>query len=101
MITLLSPHYKAYPVTHGDLTIASIAWGFTLGFGWLTTWTALKQTTHIYRRHGLQIWRNSYVVMLWAEITVCLIFSVICWMHLHGMIAPRYESRHDPGETRY
>ncbi|KAF4450306.1 hypothetical protein F53441_6589 [Fusarium austroafricanum] len=37
MITLLSPHYKAQETTRADLVIACTAFGFTLGFGWLTT----------------------------------------------------------------
>ncbi|PQE22138.1 hypothetical protein CJF30_00010710 [Rutstroemia sp. NJR-2017a BBW] len=44
MITLLSDHYTAEPVTVADLQLASLAWGFTIGFGFLTTWTAIKQT---------------------------------------------------------
>lgn len=37
MITLLSDDFKPLVVTRSDLVIASIAWGFTLGFGFLTT----------------------------------------------------------------
>ncbi|KAG7424409.1 hypothetical protein Forpi1262_v014430 [Fusarium oxysporum f. sp. raphani] len=77
MITLLSPHYVLQEVTEDDIVIASLAWGFTIGFGWLTTWTAMKQTKHIYKRHRLNIFRNAYVWMIWLEILVCLIFSII------------------------
>ncbi|KAF6512708.1 hypothetical protein HZS61_007514 [Fusarium oxysporum f. sp. conglutinans] len=77
MITLLSPHYVLQEVTEDDILIASLAWGFTIGFGWLTTWTAMKQTKHIYKRHRLNIFRNAYVWMIWLEILVCLIFSII------------------------
>ncbi|KAL2682822.1 hypothetical protein Neosp_007277 [[Neocosmospora] mangrovei] len=77
MITLLSPHYKAQEVTETDLVIASLAWGFTIGFGWLTTWTAVKQTTQVYRRHGRRVWKNAYVWMIWLELLVCLIFAII------------------------
>jgi uncharacterized membrane-anchored protein YitT (DUF2179 family) len=37
MITLLAPDFKPLVVTESDLAIASITWGFTLGFGFLTT----------------------------------------------------------------
>lgn len=37
MITLLSDDFQPLVVTQSDLVIASIAWGFTLGFGFLTT----------------------------------------------------------------
>ncbi|KAJ9413344.1 hypothetical protein FOXG_15053 [Fusarium oxysporum f. sp. lycopersici 4287] len=90
MITLLSPHYVLQEVTEDDIVIASLAWGFTIGFGWLTTWTAMKQTKHIYERHRLSIFRNAYVWMIWLEILVCLIFSIICWLHLKGYIPPSF-----------
>ncbi|KAF4415030.1 hypothetical protein F53441_14674 [Fusarium austroafricanum] len=90
MITLLSPHYVLQEVTEDDMVIASLAWGFTIGFGWLTTWTAMKQSKHIYKRHRLSIFRNAYVWMIWLEILVCLIFSIICWLHLKGYIPPSF-----------
>ncbi|RSL38926.1 hypothetical protein CEP53_014462 [Fusarium sp. AF-6] len=90
MITLLSPHYKAQEVTETDLVIASLAWGLTIGFGWLTTWTAVKQTTQVYRRHGRRVFKNAYVWMIWLELLVCLIFAVICFLHLLGYIPPSF-----------
>lgn len=90
MKTLLSPHYVAQPVTQTDLIIASLAWGFTIGFGWLTTWTAVKQTTRIWRRRGRRVFSNAYVVMIWLEILVCLIFAIICFLHLLGIIPPSF-----------
>ncbi|KAL6410720.1 hypothetical protein AUP68_07152 [Ilyonectria robusta] len=90
MKTLLSPHYVAQAVTQTDLIIASLAWGFTIGFGWLTTWTAVKQTTRIWRRRGRRVFSNAYVVMIWLEILVCLIFAIICFLHLLGIIPPRF-----------
>ncbi|QGI82126.1 hypothetical protein CEK25_008855 [Fusarium fujikuroi] len=48
MLTLLSPHYKAQEVTRGDLVIASTAFGFTLGFGWLTVFKAIRQTWQVF-----------------------------------------------------
>ena len=89
MITLLSPHYVLQETTEDDINIASLAWGFTLGVGWLTTWTALKQTLQIYEGHSLHVFRNAYVWMVWLEILVCLVFSIICWLHLRGVISPR------------
>ncbi|KAH6900813.1 hypothetical protein B0T10DRAFT_37694 [Thelonectria olida] len=90
MITLLSPHYKPLEVTQHDLIIASIAWGFTIGFGWLTTWTALKQSVQIWRRRGRAVLRSTYVWMIWLEILVCLIFGIICYLHLQHMIPPSF-----------
>ncbi|KAK1726778.1 uncharacterized protein BDZ83DRAFT_718189 [Colletotrichum acutatum] len=90
MMTLLSPHFKLEEVSEDDMVIASLAWGFTLGFGWLTVWTAIKQTTAMYRRQGDRIYRNSYIWMIWLEILVCTIFSIICWLHLKGIIPPSH-----------
>ncbi|EXK76098.1 hypothetical protein FOQG_19143 [Fusarium oxysporum f. sp. raphani 54005] len=90
MITILSPHYVLQEVTEDDIVVASLAWGFTIGFGWLTTWTAMKQTKQIYKRHRLSVFRSAYVWMIWLEILVCLIFSIICWLHLKGYIPPSF-----------
>lgn len=89
MITLLPSHFVLEEVTGYDLAIASLAWGFTLGIGWLTTWTAMKQTTQVYRRHGLGIFYNAYVWMIWGDIFVCLAFGIICFMYLLAVIQPR------------
>ncbi|KAH8657287.1 hypothetical protein BGZ61DRAFT_500097 [Ilyonectria robusta] len=78
-------------VTEDDLALASLAWGFTIGFGWLTTWTAMKQTKHIYKRRGLLVFCSAYIWMIWLEILICLIFSIICWLHLKGIIPPRVQ----------
>ena len=90
MITLLSDDYVAQPVTVNDLQIASLAWGFTIGFGFLTTWTAMRQTADMHRRYGYSKLNSPYIWMIWLEILVCLIFSVICWLHLNHIIPPRY-----------
>lgn len=92
MITLLPGHFKPLVVTKADLSIASIAWGFSIGFGFLTTWKAIKQTVDIQRRYGVSRLNSPYIWMIWLEIVVCLAFSVICWLHLYGIIPPRYVS---------
>lgn len=87
---LLSPQFQLEEVTRDDFAIASLAWGFTLGFGWLTTWAAIKQTARIWKRYGMRSIHNTYIWLVWLEILVCLIFSVICWLYLRGDIGPRY-----------
>ncbi|KAM5353166.1 hypothetical protein ACJZ2D_016943 [Fusarium nematophilum] len=89
MITLLSPNFVLEEVTEYDLIIASLAWGFTLGIGWLTTWAAVKQTSEVYKRRRFAVFRNAYVWMIWLEILVCLAFGIICFMYLLGAIPPR------------
>jgi hypothetical protein len=56
---MIPPTCVLQPVTRDDLVIASLAWGFTIGFGWLTTWTAIKQTRKRYKRNG---WRARFTV---------------------------------------
>ncbi|KAG9756849.1 hypothetical protein KCU73_g4711, partial [Aureobasidium melanogenum] len=91
MKTFLSDHYELQKVTLDDLTVASLCWGFTLGFGFLTTWKAMKQTTAMGHRYGFSgIKSNAYVWMIWAEITVCLAFSIVCWLYLRGIVAPSF-----------
>ncbi|PBP27242.1 hypothetical protein BUE80_DR001586 [Diplocarpon rosae] len=90
MITLLPDDFQPLVVTGTDLVIASIAWGFTLGFGFLTTWTAIKQTAEVVQRYGCSKIHSPYIVMIWLEILVCSIFCVICWLHLNGNIPPSF-----------
>ncbi|KAL1637562.1 hypothetical protein SLS56_000700 [Neofusicoccum ribis] len=90
MITLLSPNFKNQEVTQDDMNIASLTWGFTLGFGFLTVWTAIKQTRHVTKKHGATRLNSPYIWMIWLEISVCLSFSIICWLHLRGFIAPSF-----------
>ncbi|KAI5838193.1 hypothetical protein DFP73DRAFT_566120 [Morchella snyderi] len=85
MITLIPDNYVAQEVTKADMNIASICWGFTLGFGFLTTWEAIRQTNRA--RDPL---RSVYIWMIWLEIFVCLAFSIICWIHIDGNIPPSF-----------
>jgi hypothetical protein len=104
LLTLLPPNYVPLQVTDADIKLASIAWGFTLGVGALTwvlfnprklereltrcrSWKALKQTQRIAttkRFHSIYVW------MIWGEVTACLSFSIICWLHLNGNIPPSF-----------
>ncbi|GAA6045386.1 hypothetical protein NBRC10513_007758 [Rhodotorula toruloides] len=68
--------YKDEPVTQQDLHIATIAFGFIVGFICWSISTAWSQT------HKLSV----YTVLIWSEIVVCWIFAVICWLYLIGTI---------------
>ena len=89
MTALLPEHFVLEEVTENDMIIASLAWGFTLGIGWLTTWSAMVQTKGIWRRHGMNIFLHAYAWMIWGEIAVCLGFGIICFLYLLGVILPR------------
>ncbi|KAJ4264361.1 hypothetical protein NW762_005559 [Fusarium torreyae] len=69
--------------TTTDIKIASIAMGFTLGFGLLTVWEAWKQT-----RRNRNPLRSTYIYMLWGEILANLIIAIIGWIFLDGLIGP-------------
>ncbi|KAI8650856.1 hypothetical protein NCS57_01420600 [Fusarium keratoplasticum] len=66
-----------------DIKIASLAAGFTLGFGLLTVWEAIKQT-----RRNRNPLRSAYIYMLWGEIAANLIIAIIGWIFLDGIISP-------------
>ena len=89
MLTLIPANFVPQEVTEEDITIASLAWGFTLGFGILTVWHAIKQTKRAIRVVGASRLNSPYIIMIWLEILVCLAFGIICFMHLKGLIPPR------------
>ncbi|KAM0426000.1 hypothetical protein ACHAPT_008629 [Fusarium lateritium] len=66
-----------------DIKIASLAAGFTLGFGLLTVWEAIKQT-----RRNRNPLRSAYIYMLWGEIVANLGIAIIGWVFLDGIISP-------------
>lgn len=88
---LIPDRFILEEVTRQDITIASLAWGFTIGFGWLTSWTAMKQTKQMWNRHGSRVVTNAYIWMIWLEILVCLIFGIICFLYLLNIIPPSFE----------
>jgi hypothetical protein len=91
--TLVPKHYKLEPVTTKHMVIASMALGFTMGIGWLTAWTAIKQTTSSYRRIRWGILRNKYVIMIWGELAASAGFAILSILYLFGVIRPRLELR--------
>ncbi|KAK7932051.1 hypothetical protein PG985_002763 [Apiospora marii] len=66
-----------------DYQVASLAAGFTLGFGILTVWEAWKQT----RRNKNPI-RSPYIWMLWGEITANLVLAILAYLYLDGTVTP-------------
>ncbi|KAJ2990512.1 hypothetical protein NUW58_g2912 [Xylaria curta] len=91
MVYLLSPNFVLPDVSVNELVIASIAFGFTLGFGQLTAWNAAKQTWVAYRNTGLKVFWTVYFWMIWMEILVCLAFAIICILYLLKIIRPSFD----------
>jgi hypothetical protein len=96
----MPPDFVPLLVTQNDLLIASMALGFTIGFGFLTTWKAMRQTSQIYGRYGNSRLNSPYVWMIWLEILVCLAFAIICILHLVAVIPPRYGALGRPPGTK-
>ncbi|POS82267.1 hypothetical protein EPUL_005119, partial [Erysiphe pulchra] len=79
---------RVIEVTRKDLAIASLAWGFTMGFGFLTTWNAMKQTASVHRRYGTPRLISPYIWMIWLEIFISFILGITCWLHMVGVVHP-------------
>ncbi|KEP53427.1 putative transmembrane protein [Rhizoctonia solani 123E] len=67
---------KQLVVRDGDMKLATLAFGWTIGFGYFVVWHAIRQTKRL----------NAFTVMIWGEILVCAIFAIICWLYLCGVI---------------
>ncbi|KAI0175453.1 hypothetical protein BJ166DRAFT_175197 [Pestalotiopsis sp. NC0098] len=68
--------------TKSDYQVASLAAGFTIGFGFLTVWEALKQT-----KKNKNPLRSTYIYMLWGEIAANLVIAIIAWLFLDGILS--------------
>lgn len=62
-------------------TLASLAAGFALGFGFLTVWEAIKQT-----RSNQNPRKSLYIYMIWGEIVANLGLGVMGWLLLDGIL---------------
>lgn len=71
--------------TKQDIQVASVAAGFTLGFGFLTAWKAIQQT-----RRNKRPWKSIYVYMIWGEIMANLAIGIIGWVFLDGVLSPTF-----------
>lgn len=69
--------------TTGDYQLAALAAGFTIGFGCLTVWEAIKQT-----RRNRNPLRSTYIYMLWGQIATNTAIGIIGWLFLSGAIGP-------------
>jgi len=68
-----------------DFKLAAAAAGFTLGFGFLTVWTAIQQTRSLASPH-----RSAYIYMVWGEITANFGIGIVGWLFLEGIIPLGY-----------
>jgi len=69
--------FKPQDSSPGDIKLAAIVWGFTLGFGFLTCSKALKQSRMVWKRsHRI----NTYVALVWIEVFASLTYSILAWL---------------------
>ncbi|MBE3049947.1 hypothetical protein IMZ48_47100 [Candidatus Bathyarchaeota archaeon] len=71
----------ATEATTTDFQVAALAAGFTIGFGFLTVWEAIKQTKRIRNP-----FRNVYTYLVWGEILANLGLAVIGWLLVDGVL---------------
>lgn len=64
-----------------DRTLSALAAGFSLGFGFLTVWEAIKQT-----QRNQDPLRSVYIYMIWGEIAANIGLGVMGWALLNGVI---------------
>ncbi|KAK7931310.1 hypothetical protein PG985_002022 [Apiospora marii] len=69
--------------TKTDFQVASLAAGFSLGFGFLTAWEAIKQT-----KRNKNPARSAYIYMVWGEIAVNIVIAILGWLFLDGILQP-------------
>jgi hypothetical protein len=70
-----------------DEKIATLAWGFTLGFGVFTAVKIIKQTVAISRKIGFS--KSVYLWMVWILYIDNSVGGVIIWMKINGNIKSR------------
>ncbi|KAH4918762.1 hypothetical protein HBI23_212410 [Parastagonospora nodorum] len=66
-----------------DFQIAALAAGFTIGFGILTVWEAIKQT-----RRNRNPLKSVYIYMIWGEVAANLGIAIIAWLFLNDKLGP-------------
>ncbi|KAF8706789.1 hypothetical protein RHS03_04602, partial [Rhizoctonia solani] len=71
--------FRKTEVLPRDIKLATLAFGFTIGFGWFVVWHAIQQTHKIQKR-------GAYIAMCWMEITACTTLAILSWLFIIGII---------------
>ncbi|KAJ6514918.1 hypothetical protein C8R47DRAFT_496325 [Mycena vitilis] len=66
-------------VTESDMIVASLAFGWTLGFGYFTACHAVRETRRTRRF-------NTYVLLIWSQLFVSNAFAIMSWLYLRKII---------------
>lgn len=90
-MSLLADDFEQQNVSKTDIEVSSIAWGFTIGFGFWTLLKGARQTKKILDKRGWGgVVRSTYIWMIWLEFLVSTAFGVICWLYVAGFIEPSF-----------
>ena len=83
---LVSKDYKPELVTAADVQVSTLVLGYALGFGTLTCIKAAIATKTAWGRSRRA---TIYVVMIWGEILASVLFGLLGWLNLGGVLGPR------------
>ncbi|KAI6081474.1 hypothetical protein F4821DRAFT_273151 [Hypoxylon rubiginosum] len=71
-------------MSYTDIQVSSLAAGFSIGFGLLTVWEAIKQT-----RRNRNPLRSVYLYMVWGEILANLVILVLGYLWIDGIFGSK------------
>ncbi|KAH7379032.1 hypothetical protein BKA64DRAFT_687153 [Cadophora sp. MPI-SDFR-AT-0126] len=80
---LVPPWYKVDPLSPTAFIFTNIAWGATLATAAFSSGKAAYQTHRIWR-HGRRA--SVYTIMLWLELSACIIMSILLWSFLTNKV---------------
>ncbi|KAH7160625.1 hypothetical protein EDB81DRAFT_320864 [Dactylonectria macrodidyma] len=86
--TLIPPWYAPDLPSCDDLTVVSVAWGFSLGLTAFGVIRASNQTLHQWRRTRRV---TAYMIFIWLELVASTVIGGIGWGHVYGTIPPSFE----------
>lgn len=84
---LLGKDYKPIHLSERDREISLLAWGFTLGFGYLTAWKGYKQTSSIPRSIR---YKSLYFWLVWLEMVSILGYGGLTWLNVQNYCPPGF-----------
>jgi hypothetical protein len=90
---LVPPWYKEKETSKTGLLVAAFFFGASMAVAFFASTKAGRQSYRSWRRNHRV---NAYVMMLWGEISMCVLAAICSWMFLLGKIEPRCVSHWKP-----
>ncbi|KAF4982473.1 hypothetical protein FZEAL_1898 [Fusarium zealandicum] len=85
---LVPDNYVPQLPNDGDMNVASIAWGLSLGILIFNCGKAGRQTQSAWNRRKKI---TAYVALVWVEIISSFLLGVMCWFYLRNKIEPSFQ----------